>query len=81
MVISIGGKGSWRASDKLGGEIFISSHALVYLCMYSLITNTMPTCVCAHRHSHLFLTLCGGNQITIETGSERERNCTQRVKG
>ena len=38
----------------------------------------MPThIVCVH--SHLFLTLHRGNQITIETESERERDCTQRL--
>ena len=37
----------------------------------------MPTSiVCAH--SHIFLTLRRGNQITIEITSKRERDCTQR---
>ena len=46
-------------------------------CTYGLTTNTMPTrIVCAH--SYLFLTLRRGNQITIETESDRERDCTQR---
>ena len=37
----------------------------------------LPTrIVCAH--SHLFLTLHRGNQITIETESERARDCTQK---
>ena len=42
-------------SDKLGGEIFISSYALVclsiyiYMVSYGLTTNTMPTrIVCIH---------------------------------
>ena len=41
--------------------------------MYGVTTDPI---VCAH--SHLLLTLRRGNQITIETESERERDCTQR---
>ena len=54
------GEQSEHPSDKLGSEIFISSRTLVclslYIYMYGLTTNTMPThIVCAH--SHLLLTL------------------------
>ena len=70
-------------SDKLGGEICIASRALVHMFVtiyiygtYGLTTNTMPTrIVCAHSHFHL--TLRRGNQITIDTESERERDCTK----
>ena len=33
---------------------------------------------CVHTLTPLFLTLRRGNQITIQTESERERDCTQR---
>ena len=45
-------------------------------CTYGLTTNTMPTrIVCAP--SHLLLTLHRGNQITMETESERESEVYQ----
>ena len=65
-------------SDKLGDEVFIASPRL-YVChiTFGLTTNTMPTRnVCAH--SHLFKALRRGNQITMQTENERERDCTQR---
>ena len=64
-------------SDELGGEIFISSRACMFITLYIWYMYVRTTrIVCAH--SHLFLTLRRGNQITIETESERERDCTQR---
>ena len=57
--------------------VCLSTYMYIIWCTYGLTTNTMPTrIVCAH--SHLFLTLHRGNQITIETESERARDCTQK---
>ena len=50
------GERSEPPSDKLGGEIFISSHGLyvchyIYMESYGQTTNTMPThIVCVHSH-------------------------------
>ena len=45
----------------------------LYVChmvyTYSLTTNTMPTCIVC---SHLLMTLHRGNQITIETESDKK---------
>ena len=76
MCIQIIGEQSEPPLDKLDGEIFIASRAvclslyIIIWCTYGLTTNTIPLALCAHT-SHR------GNQITIETESERERDCTK----
>ena len=74
-------KASLPQISYIGGEICITSHALVCLSLYVYVVyvrpdnHTMPTrIVCTH--SHLLLTMPRGNQISIETESERERDCT-----
>ena len=76
------GEQSEPPSDKLGGEIFIASCMLVCLSLYIYMVYVRPdneyhahSLVCAH--SHLCLTLHRGNQRTIETESELERDCTK----
>ena len=73
-VVDVIGERSDSPSDKLGDEIFISSRVLV--CLSLCIVYVWPDNQ-YHAHSHdvhthtlLFMTLCRGNQITIETESE-----------
>ena len=70
---------SWVVNFFIPRTCLYVCHYIYIYCTYGLTTNTMPTrIVCAH--SHLFLTLIAhrrGNQITIETESEQERDCTQ----
>ena len=59
-------------------RLYVCHYKYVY-CTYGLTTNTMPTRIVRAR-AHLFLTLPPQRKpLTIETESERERNCTQKI--